>query len=136
VADSFSKEHRSWIMSRIRSKDTIAEKRTRSLLHRMGYRFRIHRIDLPGNPDIVLKKHNLIIFCHGCFWHQHSACNRASIPKTNKDYWIPKLRRNVERFKRNKEQLIEMGWRVEVVWECETKNLEKLGEKLESILRC
>jgi DNA mismatch endonuclease (patch repair protein) len=135
MTDSLSKEHRSWNMSRIRSKDTIAEKRIRSLLHRMGYRFRLHRADLPGSPDIVLKKQNLIIFCHGCFWHQHPGCKRASIPKTNKDYWIPKLRRNVERFKEHKEQLIEMGWRVEVIWECETKNPEKLARKLKSILR-
>ncbi len=134
MADHLTAEQRSWNMSRIRSKDTIPEEALRSLLHRMGYRFRLHHTDLPGKPDIVLKKYNSIIFCHGCFWHQHPKCKRATVPKSNKDYWIPKLKKNVARFKKVKNQLEGDGWTVSVVWECETKDLDKLTVKLKKML--
>jgi DNA mismatch endonuclease (patch repair protein) len=99
----------------------------------MGYRFRIHNKNLPGKPDIVLKKYNTTIFCHGCFWHQHPKCKRATVPKTNKDYWIPKLQRNVSRFKEIKKHLQSLGWNVAVVWECEVKDQELLEKKINSI---
>lgn len=105
------------------------------MLHTMGYRFRIHRSHLPGTPDIVLKKHKTIIFCHGCFWHQHPGCRRATTPKSNTGYWIPKLERNKTRFRDVRNQLEEMGWKVAVIWECETKDTEKLGDSLEKLLK-
>lgn len=97
MADKISPEHRSWHMSRVRSKDTKLETYVRSILHRMGFRFRKNVRKLPGTPDIVLKKYNSIIFVHGCFWHQHENCNKSHIPKSNRKFWIDKLRKNVER---------------------------------------
>ncbi|WP_092224963.1 very short patch repair endonuclease [Desulforhopalus singaporensis] len=128
MADHLSKDKRSWNMSRIRSKNTKPEMIVRSLLHRMGYRFRLHRRDLPGTPDIVLPKHKIVIFCHGCFWHQHLECKRAAKPKTNTDYWENKLLNNVKRFKINKRELETQGWRVIIIWECETKSIETLTQ--------
>jgi len=120
-------------MSQIRSKNTGPEIVVRSLLHSLGYRFRLHKRDLPGKPDIVLKKFKTIVFCHGCFWHQHEGCKRASSPKTNQDYWLPKLKRNKERFDFVKKELTELGWKVIVVWECEIKDLDSLKIKINSI---
>jgi DNA mismatch endonuclease (patch repair protein) len=100
----------------------------------LGFRFRLHRRDLPGKPDIVLPKHGLVIFVHGCFWHQHKDCRLASSPKTNQDYWDPKLQRNIERDSLHSAALREIGWRVEIVWECETRDLGKLGERLDQVL--
>ena len=122
-------------MSRIRSKDTKPEKIVRSLLHKNGYRFRLHNKNLPGRPDIILKKYGTVIFCHGCFWHQHPGCKRATIPKSNTKYWIPKLERNVSRFNNVQEKLLKLGWRIMIVWECETKDLEKLISKLDTALK-
>ena len=130
MADHLSSERRSWNMSRIRSKNTSSERAVRSLLHKMGYRFRLHQGNLPGKPDIVLKKHNTIIFCHGCFWHQHRNCRRATIPKTNQDYWLPKLERNVTRFNDVRKQLESLGWRVAVIWECQTNYAQALRDRL------
>lgn len=134
MSDHLSAERRSWNMSRIRSKDTSPEKTVRSLLHAMGYRFRLHQSDLPGKPDIVLRKHNAIIFCNGCFWHQHPGCKRATVPKTNTEYWIPKLKRNIARFQNVRRDLESIGWKVAVVWECETNNPVELAEKLNLFL--
>lgn len=134
-ADTFSREKRSEIMSRVRSKDTKPEVRVRSVLHRMGYRFRVHRKDLPGNPDIVLPKHRTVVFVHGCFWHQHPGCRRATVPQGNADYWGPKLRRNVERDEEAQRLLWERGWRVLVLWECEMPHgNEELADKLRGLL--
>lgn len=119
MADKLSTEHRSWNMSQIRSKDTKPEIIVRSLLHRMGYRFRLQRKDLPGRPDIVLPKFKTVIFVHGCFWHQHPGCIEASRPKSNSAYWLPKLKANVERDTKNKQLLQAQGWRVYRLWECE-----------------
>ncbi len=135
MVDHLSSERRSWNMSRIRSKDTSSERAVRSLLHKMGYRFRLHQANLPGKPDIVLKKHNTIIFCHGCFWHQHRNCRRATIPKSNQNYWLPKLERNVDRFNGVFTQLKELDWKVAVIWECETNNTTALAKKLGFLLR-
>jgi DNA mismatch endonuclease (patch repair protein) len=121
-------------MSAIRSKNTNPETVVRSLLFALGYRYRLHRKDLPGKPDIILKKHNTVIFVHGCFWHQHKECKRANIPKSNKKYWIPKLERNAERDKINKRELNKLGWNVITIWECETKDSGKITAELKKKL--
>ena len=122
TADILSKQARSRVMSGIRSKNTKPEILIRSALHRSGLRFRLHKRDMPGCPDIVLKKHKALIFVHGCFWHQHKGCKRAAMPKSNQDYWRLKLLGNIERFKKNQAVLKRMGWRIFVFWECEAKN--------------
>lgn len=109
-------------MSRIRGKDTTPEIIVRSLLHRMGYRFSLHRRDLPGKPDIVLPKYRTVIFVHGCFWHRHRGCRFTSIPKTHKDYWAGKLRQTERRDFRDQALLESQGWRVIIIWECEALN--------------
>jgi len=109
-------------MSMIRSKNTKPELVVRSLVHRMGFRYRLHRRDLPGCPDITLSKYKAVIFVHGCFWHFHQNCRDGKIPQTNSDYWGEKLLRNAERDKRNLETLHEAGWRTLVIWECEVRN--------------
>ncbi len=119
MPDTLSKERRSWNMSRIRSADTKPEILLRSLLHRMGFRFRLHQQGLPGRPDIVLPKHRTAIFVHGCFWHQHPGCVEAVRPKTNLKYWTAKLDANVARDKRNRQALRKQGWRVFRFWECQ-----------------
>lgn len=115
-------------MSHIKSKDTKPEMIIRRLLHRAGYRYSLHKSALPGKPDLYFKKFNAAIFIHGCFWHQHPGCKRASIPKSNTDYWIPKLKRNVERDRDHINDLELLGIRVLVIWECET-NLSDLDDQ-------
>ena len=110
---------RSENMRRIRSKDTKPEKALRSLLHRAGYRFRIHSSNLPGSPDIVFPARRKAIFVHGCFWHQHSRCGAGIVPATRRDYWAPKLKRNQDRDRRAKLDLARLGWKSLTVWECE-----------------
>lgn len=132
--DVFSPEKRSQVMSRIRSKDTKPEKIIRSILHKLCFRFRINRKDLPGTPDIVLPKHKTVIFVHGCFWHQHEGCKIASKPKSNSEYWKAKFTKNVERDKKTQEDLRVMGYRVIVIWECEVKKFQQSPEILKSIL--
>src|SRR5262245_59328222 len=122
-------------MSRIRSRDTIPERKVRSLLHRRGFRFRKNVKSLPGAPDIVLRKFRAVVFVHGCFWHQHKGCKRATMPKENAHYWEPKLKGNVERDFRNKQRLEELGWKVFIVWECETSDLEALSEAIRNARR-
>lgn len=124
--DVFSPEKRSQVMSRIRSKDTKPEKIIRSILHKLGFRFRINRKDLPGKPDIVLPKYKTVIFVHGCFWHQHEGCKIASKPKSNIKFWQDKFSRNIERDKKNQEDLYKMGYRVLVIWECEINEIQKI----------
>ena len=128
--DIITKEKRSWNMSRIRSKDTKPEKTVRSILHRMGYRFRLHRSDLPGRPDIVLPKYMVIIFVHGCFWHRHQDCRATTMPKSHVEFWRKKFLDTVERDKRNQNELKELGWNVIIVWECELANSGMLQQKL------
>lgn len=122
-------------MSRIKSANTKPEIVVRSLLHRLGFRFRKNVKTLAGKPDIVLKKHQAIIFVHGCFWHQHKGCKRANIPKSNQDYWKPKLERNVQRDGEHEAELTAQGWRVLKIWECEIKNLFQLAIKIERFLK-
>jgi DNA mismatch endonuclease (patch repair protein) len=128
--DRLTKQHRSWNMSRIRGKDTRPEMRVRSLLHRMGFRFRLHRKDLPGKPDIVLPAYGTVIFVHGCFWHRHPGCRFAYTPKSRVDFWLTKFQRNVERHVEVTVELEELGWRVVVIWECETASEEQLQQRL------
>lgn len=128
--DTFSPEKRSEIMRRVHSTDTTPEKKVRSLLHGLGFRFRLHRSDLPGKPDIVLPKYRTVVFIHGCFWHRHPGCPRASTPATRREYWLPKFERTMQRDRVNQVKLIGLGWRVVVVWECEMRDLGHLGEIL------
>ena len=134
MVDHLTKDKRSWNMSRIRSKDTKPELIVRSLLHRIGYRFRLYRKDLPGKPDIVLTKYKTVIFVHGCFWHQHKGCTRSNIPKSNKVYWATKIHRNVQRDRENYNLLKKLKWRVLILWECETKHSEKIIKKIKKKL--
>ena len=115
-------EKRSRNMSAIRSKNTKPEIAVRKLLHSMGYRFRLHRKDLPGSPDIVLPKYKTVIFVHGCFWHRHKNCKYASTPKTRQEFWEAKFRENINRDKLNQENLSSKGWKIIIVWECEIKD--------------
>jgi len=129
--DTVSVEKRSYIMSRIRSKDTGPEMVVRRALHGMGCRYRLHRRDLPGNPDIVMPGRRLAIFVHGCFWHQHRKCRGSRIPKSNVEFWRAKLERNVKRDRKAVRDLRAMGWDVKVVWECEIpKDVGEAAEKL------
>ncbi len=125
MADSISKERRSWNMSRIKSKDTSPELYVRSTLHQAGFRFRLHVKEMPGKPDIVLPKYKTVIFVHGCFWHRHPGCSRSTTPSSNTDYWKTKFERNVERDKKEKEKLHNEGWNVVIIWECEVKEKTK-----------
>ena len=117
-------------MSHISGKNTKPELIVRSLLHRMGYRFRLHKKDLPGKPDITLPRHKKVIFVNGCFWHGHENCPRSKRPKTNPDFWHAKLDKNIARDKINVEKLKSLGWDVLVVWTCEVKNSAVLKQKL------
>jgi DNA mismatch endonuclease (patch repair protein) len=116
--DTVDSATRSRMMAGIRGKNTKPELAVRSLLHRSGYRFRIHRTDLPGTPDICLPKYRLAIFVHGCFWHRHSGCRLASTPDTNREKWARKFETNVKRDRLTREALHELGWRPLVLWEC------------------
>ena len=115
-------EQRSRNMSAIKSKNTKPEIAVRKLLHAMGFRFRLHRKDLPGSPDIVLPKYKTVIFVHGCFWHRHENCKYASTPNTRQEFWEAKFRENINRDKLNQENLSSKGWKIIIVWECEIKD--------------
>jgi len=128
MTDIWSKEKRSLVMSKIRPKNTKPEMILRSYLHNEGFRFRIHRKDLPGKPDLVLPKYNSVIFVHGCFWHFHSDCREGRIPDTNSKFWHDKLSKNISRDTKHQQQLTEMGWKVKVIWECELESALKKNE--------
>jgi DNA mismatch endonuclease (patch repair protein) len=123
-------------MRAIRSKNMKPEMAVRRLAHRMGYRFRIHRKDLPGKPDMVFPGRRVVIFIHGCFWHQHADphCKDARLPNSDTDYWHPKLLRNQARDAENEAALQVQGWRVLVIWECQTKDTPALTQRLLSFL--
>jgi DNA mismatch endonuclease (patch repair protein) len=121
MVDFLSKDDRSRVMSRIRGKHTRPEKQMRSLLHRAGYRFRLHSADLPGHPDIVMRKYRTVVFVHGCYWHRHRGCKNTTTPGTRTEFWKAKFAATVERDRRNTLELEAMGWQVITVWECELK---------------
>lgn len=121
MTDNHSPEVRSYNMSRIRSKNTFPEEKVRKYLFAHGFRYRNNVKTLPGTPDIVLKKYHTVIFVHGCFWHMHD-CGKFHWPKSNEEYWKPKILGNVKRDERNHEILKKMGWQVLLIWECEVKN--------------
>ena len=132
--DHLTKKRRSWNMSRIRNKNTKPEIAVRSFLHRNSFRFRLHSRNLPGTPDIILPKYRTVIFVHGCFWHRHRGCKDATMPKSNTEFWEEKFSGTVIRDSQKKDSLIELGWSVIVIWECEIKN-EIFGKKLEKKLK-
>jgi DNA mismatch endonuclease, patch repair protein len=132
--DKLSRERRSWNMSRIRGKDTKPERAVRSLLHRMGYRFRLHAKNLPGRPDIVLPKFRTVIFVHGCFWHRHRGCRNCTTPTNNRAFWVKKLEGNAARDRLHARALKKLGWGVAVVWECEVSELKQVEERLREAL--
>ncbi|MGA8938762.1 MAG: DNA mismatch endonuclease Vsr [Acidobacteriaceae bacterium] len=133
--DRLSSDRRSANMRMIRSRDTKPEVFVRSLIHRMGFRFRLHVKDLPGRPDIVLPRLGKVVFVHGCFWHQHSQCREGRVPKSRRDYWRPKLERNVERDAEHRHELRRLGWKSLVVWECELDRSDTLRARLSKFLQ-
>ena len=136
MADTLTPEQRSERMSRIRSKDTKPELRVRRLAHAMGYRYRLHRKDLPGKPDLVFPRRRKVILVHGCFWHRHPDpnCKLARLPKSRLDFWVPKLEANRERDERNLKLLVENGWEPLVIWECQTRDLGELEHRIGAFL--
>ena len=135
MVDTLSPEKRSWNMSRIKGSDTGPERLVRSILHKLGYRFRLGRKDLPGKPDIVLPKYRTVVFVHGCFWHRHEGCKYAYMPKSRIEFWKKKFERNVQRDSEVKEALDKMNWHVLYVWECEVKDENALALRLDSEIR-
>jgi len=134
MIDVFSSEKRSQIMSRIRGYDTKPELTVRSIIHRMGFRFRVHQDKLPGDPDIVLAKHKRVIFVHGCFWHGHKKCPRSKRPTSNRDFWQSKLDKNMERDSRQQNELNKMGWKYLIIWQCEVNTPNRLQQKIRRFL--
>jgi DNA mismatch endonuclease (patch repair protein) len=132
--DRLSTEQRSENMRRIRSNDTKPELALRTMLHKLGYRFRLHRKDLPGRPDIVFPGRLKVIFVHGCFWHQHPGCREGRVPGSRLDYWTPKLERNLVRDAANRNLLEEQGWGVLVIWECDLRNPLALSKRVKQFL--
>jgi DNA mismatch endonuclease (patch repair protein) len=133
MRDRLSKERRSWNMSRIRGKNTKPEIVVRSLMHRLGYRFRLHGRKLPGRPDVVLPKHKTVVFVHGCFWHRHRNCKNCTTPTKRRAWWLEKLEGNAARDKLHQRALWRLGWKVVIVWECETETAgfaERIGRRL------
>lgn len=135
VMDRLDKDRRSWNMGRIRAYDTTPEIAVRSLLHRAGFRFRLHAKDLPGKPDIVLRRRKSVVFVHGCFWHRHEGCKQCYSPKSNIAFWRAKFEGNITRDRKNALALRALGWRVIVVWECELRTPEKLQTRLRQLLQ-
>ncbi len=133
MTDLLSPEHRSWNMSRIRGKDTAPERRVRSVLHRAGYRFRLHLKTLPGHPDIVLPKYRTVVLVHGCFWHRHKGCRFAYTPKSRVAFWNAKFQANVDRDHRNARELRRLGWKVVTVWECEASRPTRWLRRLPAV---
>lgn len=133
MTDHVTPPKRSEIMKAVRTKDTGAEMIVRRLLHARGYRYRLHRRDLPGSPDIVFPRLRKVLFVHGCFWHGHE-CNKGRLPKSKLDYWRPKIEANKERDLRSIAALSELGWEVAVVWQCELRDESALMAKLNNFL--
>ena len=134
MARKVNRTTRSQNMAAIKSKDTLPELTVRRLIHRLGYRYRLHKRNLPGKPDLVFGPRRKVIFVRGCFWHQHTDCRDGRAPKSNTSYWHAKLRRNVERDAENLLRLTETGWEVLTVWECEIKNVDDLKKRIVEFL--
>jgi DNA mismatch endonuclease (patch repair protein) len=133
MTDRLNPDERSQLMRKVKSKHTTPELEVRSLLHRLGFRFRLHCEKLPGTPDIVLPKRRLVVFVHGCFWHGHN-CKKGKLPKSNLSYWQPKIEANRVRDRRKEDALTQAKWRVAVVWQCELSNRESLEARLLNLL--
>jgi len=133
MADVLNKKQRSRCMAAIRSTDTLPERIVRKLAHSLGIRYRLHAKGLPGKPDLVFPRLRAVIFVHGCFWHQHT-CRDGRIPTSRTEYWEPKLYRNRARDKQRQRELRQLGWRVMVIWECQTKSITVLERRLRRFL--
>ena len=131
MADTLTIQQRSQLMAKIRSKNTGPERAVRSLLHRAGHRFRIHVRSLPGKPDVVLPRHRVVVFVHGCFWHRHQGCKVATTPKTHKKFWLEKFARNVANDHKHRRKLRRLGWKVVTIWACQLKHPEKVLARIE-----
>jgi DNA mismatch endonuclease (patch repair protein) len=134
MADIVSRSKRKEIMSSVKQRHTKPELIVRKLLHRLGYRFRLHNKKLPGTPDIVLPKYKTVIFVHGCFWHQHENCRKARRPTSNVEFWNEKLDKNIERDNRKESELKEAGWKILTIWDCEMKDEDLITEKIKDFL--
>lgn len=133
--DRVSLEDRSRIMRAVGREDTTPELSVRRIAHKLGFRFRLHRKDLPGSPDIIFPKHRLCLFVHGCFWHRHHGCRKATTPKSNAAFWMDKFARNVERDARKVKALRALGWKVAVVWECQSNDETIVGSIIRDAIR-
>ena len=138
MADTVTPKRRSEIMANIRAKGMKPEMAVRRLVHAMGYRYRLHRKDLPGKPDLVFPSRGKVIFVHGCFWHQHidPACKITRRPKSNQHYWLPKLEQNAVRDAKHQSRLAELGWDVLVIWECEIEAGNRVADRIQEFLEC
>ncbi len=136
MTDTLTKAERSKRMALVRNKDTQPEIKVRRLIFNLGYRYRLHRRDLPGNPDLVFPSKSKVIFVHGCFWHRHksAACRLARLPKSRLNFWLPKLEKNRLRDRANQTKLRKLGWQVFVVWECQLQDISKLRSKIVTFL--
>ena len=135
LTDRLTADRRSWLMSRVRSKNTTAELRVRRVAHACGLRYRLHRRDLPGTPDMLFPRRRIALFVHGCFWRRHPGCPKSSSPKSRVEYWKEKFDRNVRHDQQSAARLESLGWSVYVIWECETKNQVLLSCRLSEIFR-
>src|SRR5271165_5714269 len=131
--DVLTVEQRRKNMAAIRGKDSTPERKVRSMLHRLGLRFRLHDRRLPGKPDIVLPRFHSVVFVHGCFWHRHPGCKFATTPASRRDFWEAKFEENVERDRKAQQKLREAGWTVFVIWECQISDTESMARQLERI---
>ena len=134
MVDTVSPEVRSRIMAQVKSKGMKPEMKVRRLLHGLGYRYRLHRSDLPGRPDLVFPSRRKVVFVNGCFWHYHRGCVHVRVPASNQGYWVAKLERNRDRDERNLELLADMGWSALTAWECELRDMDTATERLVEFL--
>jgi DNA mismatch endonuclease (patch repair protein) len=134
MTDSVDSSTRSRIMASVGTRDTAPEMCVRRFLHAQGFRFRLHAKDLPGRPDIVLPKYKAVVFVHGCFWHQHPGCHKATVPASNRAFWLDKFDQNAARDAGNVRRLRRLGWRVIVLWECEVRKKSALGRLARRLL--
>ena len=135
MKDIVDRKRRSDLMANVRARDTAPELAVRRIAHRMGLRFRLHRRDLPGRPDLVFPKHRLVVFVHGCFWHRHDGCRYASTPKSRIAFWTEKFAANVARDARQETALRALGWRIVVIWECETRHEAAVERMLAALIQ-